>query len=73
MITCDSLQIIKDFYGRMVIGDVLPGEKNLGGSEEMLIEVRLKIFREVITGTLKISKCELELNGNLRLQSGFIQ
>ena len=56
----------------MVVTDVLPEEKNPGGSKEMLIEVRLKISREVITGTLKISECELELNGNLRLKSGGI-
>ena len=58
MIICGSVQIIENAYGRVVARDVLSREKNLGGSTQVLIEVRPNIFSEVKTG-FNIRKYEL--------------
>ena len=65
-IICDSVQIIEDCYDRMVIRDVVSQKKNLAGSTQVFIQVKLNIFREFITRASKIRKCELKLNGNVR-------
>ena len=65
-IICDSVQIIEDCYDRMVVRDVVSREKNLAGSTQVFIQVKLNIFGEFITRASKIRKCELKLNGNIR-------
>lgn len=46
IIICNIFQIIENLNGR-VVGRDLTGEKNGGGSTQMLIEIALNIFRSI--------------------------
>jgi hypothetical protein len=55
---------VENFYGRVLVGDVLCMKKNRGGCTQMVIEVRGNIFEELIMiRTSKLRKIELKLGG----------
>ena len=59
---------MEDFYGRVVVRDVLRIQKIRGGCTQMVIEVEVDVFRELKTRKLKLEKWQLKQTENLRLK-----